>query len=1047
MPTLCSLTIAWLLATVPHQAAVDGQQPRGGQDQAAPPNESFKLNLPEWNPDPEDLPPELRPLDVVRPLLPDDVAKQVAELEARIAQLEKLGLTAETRGAQDAALEEAIGLAERVLAIRVEHQGNTAELVRWRNVKGEPAEWHELLTARSKVADLRLFLGLDQEARTALASIAGTDAEAERLYGEGKYAEAQAVTERQLAVHRRVLGDEHPNTLSSINNMGVLLRSQGKLAEAEPYYREALEGRRRVLGSEHPQTLSSINSMGFLLENQGVLAEAEPYNREALEGCRRVLGDEHPGTLTSISNMGYLLQAQGKLAEAEPYCREALETRRRVLGDAHPHTLTSISNMGVLLESQGKLAEAEPYCRETMAGFRRVLGHEHPQTLTSISNMGGLLESQGKLAEAEPYCREAMAGFRRVLGHEHPQTLTSISNMGGLLESQGKLAEAEPYCREALETKRRVLGGGHPDTLSSISNMGGLLKRQGRLADAESYHREALEGFRRVLGDEHPNTLTSINNMGVLLRQQGKLAEAEPLLREALKTRRRVLGVEHPDTLISISSMGQLLRAQGRLAEAEPYYREVLEGYRRVLGDEHPNTLTSISDMGFLLHAQGKPADAEPYYRRALETRRRVLGDEHPHTLTSISNTGFLLLAQGKPAEAEPYLREAMETTEHLRLDIAGDASSRAQYVGELGLTWIASVYARTLLGLERAAEALAVLERGRGRAGLDLFAGGRSAAEAALRATADAVALTRYDAALAAEEEARLAVVEAEARLSKAPDQDKSAWTEQVKLARRTLSEKTAAVFHELRGLVPAVDPLTTEQVLAALDSGEALLSYAWTEEGALALLARDGEVHGVTLAEDEDQAAELKQAVGALRERLATRASSGEPLPQPLTEAARKAALPEELRSLLDGATSLTVVADGPLASLPLEVLLSDDALANVPIAYAPSATIALRPRLEGQASAAVASSGDGAMRGVVLGDPVFAGAESRPEPEYPEAGVLLAMVQEGSNAAQAGLKRGDVLLAYGNHELTSAEELGPAIQLPRKSWLRGASATIVR
>ncbi len=30
----------------------------------------FKLNLPEWNPDPEDLPPELRPLDVVRPLLP-----------------------------------------------------------------------------------------------------------------------------------------------------------------------------------------------------------------------------------------------------------------------------------------------------------------------------------------------------------------------------------------------------------------------------------------------------------------------------------------------------------------------------------------------------------------------------------------------------------------------------------------------------------------------------------------------------------------------------------------------------------------------------------------------------------------------------------------------------------------------------------------------------------------------------------------------------------------------------------------------------------------
>ena len=41
--------------------------------------ESFTLDLPEWNPDPEDLPEELRPLDVVRPTLPEDVAAEVAE--------------------------------------------------------------------------------------------------------------------------------------------------------------------------------------------------------------------------------------------------------------------------------------------------------------------------------------------------------------------------------------------------------------------------------------------------------------------------------------------------------------------------------------------------------------------------------------------------------------------------------------------------------------------------------------------------------------------------------------------------------------------------------------------------------------------------------------------------------------------------------------------------------------------------------------------------------------------------------------------------------
>ena len=37
------------------------------------------------------------------------------------------------------------------------------------------------------------------------------------------------------------LGEDHPRTLSCLNNMAFLLRAQGRLAEAEPLYREALE--------------------------------------------------------------------------------------------------------------------------------------------------------------------------------------------------------------------------------------------------------------------------------------------------------------------------------------------------------------------------------------------------------------------------------------------------------------------------------------------------------------------------------------------------------------------------------------------------------------------------------------------------------------------------------------------------------------------------------------------------------------------------------------------------------------------------------------
>ena len=40
-----------------------------------------------------------------------------------------------------------------------------------------------------------------------------------------------------------MLGKEHPDTLTSVNNLALLYQTQGRSPEAEPLYRRALEGR------------------------------------------------------------------------------------------------------------------------------------------------------------------------------------------------------------------------------------------------------------------------------------------------------------------------------------------------------------------------------------------------------------------------------------------------------------------------------------------------------------------------------------------------------------------------------------------------------------------------------------------------------------------------------------------------------------------------------------------------------------------------------------------------------------------------------------
>ncbi|MGQ0629267.1 MAG: tetratricopeptide repeat protein, partial [Phycisphaerales bacterium] len=442
----------------------------------------------------------------------------------------------------------------------------------------------------------------------------------------GLYPAALPLQENALATRRRVLGEEHKDTITSINNMGVLLQAQGKLAEAETCLREALERSRRLLGESHPNTLDSVNNMGALLQSQGKYAEAEPYSREALARNRRVFGEEHPKTLSSIGNLGSLLQGDGRLAEAEPYLREALEKRRRVLGEEHPSTLSSINNMGFLLNAQGKFVDAEPYYREALEKFRRGLGEEHPKTIVSLNNLATLLTDQRKFAEAEPYFRETLEKSRRVLGEEHPDTLTSINNMGLLLQSQGKIAEAEPYYREALEKRRRVLGEVHPQTLISINNMGGLLRDQGKLAEAEPYYREALEKSMRVKGAQHPTTLVFTGNLGRVLQQQGKhqdaidlLAPAEPAARTALtggNARRLALML----TTLGRARMGisfdaeRFNLAEANLLEAHPIFVTAKDR-----GPTHKETLECVQGLADLYTAWHAAEPGKGYDAKAAE--------------------------------------------------------------------------------------------------------------------------------------------------------------------------------------------------------------------------------------------------------------------------------------------------------------------------------------------------------------------------------------------------------------------------------------------
>ena len=56
-----------------------------------------------------------------------------------------------------------------------------------------------------------------------------------------------------------------------MNNLASLYIDQGRYSEAEPLYMRALEASERVLGREHPDTLTSVNNLATLYQHPGPL--------------------------------------------------------------------------------------------------------------------------------------------------------------------------------------------------------------------------------------------------------------------------------------------------------------------------------------------------------------------------------------------------------------------------------------------------------------------------------------------------------------------------------------------------------------------------------------------------------------------------------------------------------------------------------------------------------------------------------------------------------------------------------------------------------
>ncbi|MCP4702881.1 MAG: CHAT domain-containing protein, partial [Gammaproteobacteria bacterium] len=196
-----------------------------------------------------------------------------------------------------------------------------------------------------------------------------------------------------------------------------------------PLLQRALRVSEQVLGKEHPDTLTSVNNLAGIYRVQGRYGEAEPLYLRALRVSEQVLGKEHPDTLISVNNLADLYRVQGRYGEAEPLFQRALRVSEQVLGKMHPHTMGYMQNLiGLHLALKKDLKKALALLKRLQAAALRYAAIELSTTLGEaqkrrfLSRQSGLQDLALSLALQYPPARQFAAAvllrWNQVQGEE-----------------------------------------------------------------------------------------------------------------------------------------------------------------------------------------------------------------------------------------------------------------------------------------------------------------------------------------------------------------------------------------------------------------------------------------------------------------------------------------------------------------------------------------------------------------------------------------------------------------------------------------------------
>jgi serine/threonine protein kinase/class 3 adenylate cyclase len=210
----------------------------------------------------------------------------------------------------------------------------------------------------------------------------------------GDWAGSEQFFQQAIAKHES-LQPINPYIVLPLVGLADLYTDFDRFAEAEKLLRRALAIEEASLPADHPYLASCLFELAQNVSQLDRLAEAEGFLERSLAIRTKAFGPDNLNTIDVEVALAELYRKRGEFERSERLITRAIALRAQVLGAEHSLTVTTYGSLAELRRDQGRFEEAETFFLRTIASIEKG-NPEHYALVDTLTEFAELRRLQGR---------------------------------------------------------------------------------------------------------------------------------------------------------------------------------------------------------------------------------------------------------------------------------------------------------------------------------------------------------------------------------------------------------------------------------------------------------------------------------------------------------------------------------------------------------------------------------------------------------------------------------------------------------------------------